>query len=92
MEHSSLCATSSASLPTAGSFTVIVLLLQHFSVFWNQIEASEKERILCVQEVDLITQRARKQLSANISMEASSDKFILTLGSQLSCDHDKQPV
>lgn len=25
-------------------------------------------------------------------MEASSDKFILTLGSQLSCDHDKQPV
>lgn len=90
MEHSSLCAMSSPSLPTTGSFIVIVLLLQQFSVFWNQIEASEKERILYVQEVDLVTWRARKQLSANIFLETSSDKFILSLGSQLSCDHDKQ--
>lgn len=43
MEHSSLCGMSSPSLPTTGSFIVTVLLLQQFSVFWNQIEVRNKE-------------------------------------------------
>lgn len=53
---------------------------------------SEKQRILYVQEVDLISWRARIHLNANIFMETSSDEFILTLGSHLSCGHDKYPV